>query len=197
MQDQVNNNNNRLPQGLVELSVPVAPAPILEDAIEYPLSEDTPARFVSFYWEPAGDEACYDDGRFSGTGDWRGYQIYIYDRLVGPHLRGLDLGSSEQRNTHRLVLDMETRKLYAATERDARRALADQWQRPAGSEAPAPLKLSPEDLAELDKKLKEGWGKLPTEEEFQSYLARRDKALSALTLWLDEQQALAARPASK
>jgi len=56
---------------LTALPIPVPPQ--LETALGY----EGDARFVAFYWEPAGDEAMYDDGRISGTGCWTGYLAYV------------------------------------------------------------------------------------------------------------------------
>jgi hypothetical protein len=38
-----------------------------EHAVGYDLDE--PARWLAAWWEPASDEAMYDDGRLSGTGN--------------------------------------------------------------------------------------------------------------------------------
>jgi hypothetical protein len=56
------------------LYVPVPP--MLAEAIGYTgqvLGHPLDARWVGFYWERSGDEANYDDGRASGTGEYTGY----------------------------------------------------------------------------------------------------------------------------
>src|SRR5689334_13072129 len=57
---------------VIPLDLPVPPQ--LEAAVGLP---DTPARFFAVYWQPCGDEACYDNGRSSGTGNWTGYLAYV------------------------------------------------------------------------------------------------------------------------
>ena len=94
---------------LTPLDAPVPP--MLEDAIGY----DGPARWVAFYWQSAGDECCWDDGRASLTGaNWGAYLAYTQHRAVWPHLALYDFGSSDEPARHWLVLDRETRQLYAA-----------------------------------------------------------------------------------
>ncbi len=94
---------------LTPLDAPVPP--MLEAAIGY----DGPARWVAFFWQSAGDEACWDDGRSSLCGaNWGAYLAYTQHRAVWPHLALYDFGSSDEPARHWLVLDRETRRLYAA-----------------------------------------------------------------------------------
>lgn len=94
---------------LTPLAAPVPP--MLEAAIGY----DGPARWVAFYWQSAGDEACWDDGRSSLCGaNWPAYLAYTQHQKVWPHLALYDFGSSDEPARHWLVLDRETRQLYAA-----------------------------------------------------------------------------------
>lgn len=94
---------------LTLLDAPVPPT--LEAAIGY----DGAARWVGFYWQPAGDEVCWDDGRASLTGaNWGAYLAYTQHRAVWPHLALYDFGSSDEPARHWLVLDREARQLYAA-----------------------------------------------------------------------------------
>ncbi len=85
--------------GLTPLKAPVPP--MLEKAIGY--SGD--ARFVSFHWTPAGDEADYDDGQRAGTGEWQGYLAYVDHPTVRPLLTQYQLGSSDSEAEHSLILD--------------------------------------------------------------------------------------------
>jgi hypothetical protein len=80
-------------------------------------------RFVGLYWEPSGDEACYDDGVSSACGvcdNW----LYL-DLVRQPHVRrwldeqGFNLGSSDESARHWLVADALTNGLYAAPRREA------------------------------------------------------------------------------
>lgn len=57
-----------------QIYVPVPP--MLAEAIGYTgqvLGHPLQARYVGFYWERSGDEANFDDGRASGTGEYTGY----------------------------------------------------------------------------------------------------------------------------
>ena len=101
--------------------VPVPP--MLEQAIGY----EGEARFVSFYWTPGGDEADYDDGQRTGTGNWQGYLAFVQHPTVHPELAQYQLGSSDSEAQHRLILDRQERKLYVASMKDAQRLLALQW----------------------------------------------------------------------
>lgn len=97
--------------------------PQLEAAVGY--SGD--ARWFTLAWSPCGDTVIYDDGRGYGTGHGWGYLGFARSPAVAPHLRGLDLGSSEQDGTQRLVIDRVERRAYYAAAEDARRAVRDQW----------------------------------------------------------------------
>jgi len=79
-------------------------------------------RFVALFWEPCGDEACYDDGvsYACGMSDW------LYLRFIRwPEVRrwldeqGLNLGNSDEPATHLLIADAVTGDLYAAPRREA------------------------------------------------------------------------------
>ncbi len=106
-----------------ELPLPVPPR--LAEALGYPGA----AAWVSFCWQPAGDEVAYDDGRLTGTGEGQAYLRYTRHRAVAPHLAPYELGSSDAPARHRLVLDRQERKLYVATDREARAHLRAHWSR--------------------------------------------------------------------
>jgi hypothetical protein len=78
-------------------------------------------RFVALYWEPCGDEACYDDGMSSACGmsdNW----LYL-DFIHQPHVHrwleehSLHLGNSDESAKHWLVADALTGELFAASVR--------------------------------------------------------------------------------
>ena len=80
-------------------------------------------RFVALFWEPGGDEACYDDGRSYACGccdNW----LYL-DFTRQPAVRawldgnGVNLGNSDEPATHWLVLDAASGEGYAAPRQDA------------------------------------------------------------------------------
>jgi hypothetical protein len=80
-------------------------------------------RFVALYWEPAGDEATYDDGTSSACGlsnNWL-YLDFIHQLPVAGWLEenGIHLGNSDQPASHWLVIDSTTGELYAAPRRQA------------------------------------------------------------------------------
>jgi hypothetical protein len=85
------------------------------------------ARLVAFYWQPAGDEAMYDDGRASGDGNW---QLFLTLKDTWPQLDDLNLGYSDLEADHWLVLDRESRRLMALPKAEAQRRLARQWPPP-------------------------------------------------------------------
>jgi hypothetical protein len=93
-------------------------------------------RFVGLYWEPCGDEACYDDGISSAIGmsdNW----MYL-DFIRQPHVRcwldehDLNLGNSDEAARHWLVADALTGDLYAAPSREASTVVRQQ-QLPGGA----------------------------------------------------------------
>jgi hypothetical protein len=101
---------------LIKLHVPVPP--MLEEALGYTGN----GKFVAFYWG-AGDEAYYDDGRSSATGEWDAYLAFVQHPTIEPALRPYHLGDSDSEATHELVLDREERKLYVGAARAVNRFL--------------------------------------------------------------------------
>ena len=84
-------------------------------------------RFVALYWEPCGDEACYDDGQSSACGmsdNWL-YLALIRKPELADWLHGHDirLGDSEREAQHVLLVDALTGDLYGVERRDARSIL--------------------------------------------------------------------------
>jgi hypothetical protein len=87
-------------------------------------------QFVALYWEPCGDEACYDDGVSSACGlcdNWL-YLDFIHRPDVSCWLEenGIHLGNSDQPASHWLVVDAPTGALYAAPRREAHAAVSRQ-----------------------------------------------------------------------
>jgi hypothetical protein len=80
-------------------------------------------RFVALFWEPCGDEACYDDGQSYACGmcdNWL-YLGFIHRPDVRHWLdeQGLNLGNSDEAAQDWLVADALTGDLYAAPSREA------------------------------------------------------------------------------
>ena len=197
------------------LRIPVPP--MLEQALGY----DGSARWVAFYWEPAGDEVMYDDGRASGDGDWWAWLAYVDHPAVGPGLlqkcwrcRGvgttnqlenepcevcdgagllpLNLGSSDFEADHWLIVDRQERRAHVAPVAAAERFLQEQWP-------PVP-ELSPEDaeavLEAFRKAVEEAsrtWTP-PTDEEIEASLESKRRLCADLTAWLDDAAGGAGRP---
>ena len=84
------------------------------------------ARFVGFYWEPAGDEAAYDDGRLTGTGNSTLLLAYRTHPAVCRHLGAYRLGNSETQSEDWLILDRESGTLRVAPREEAGGFLASQ-----------------------------------------------------------------------
>jgi hypothetical protein len=87
-------------------------------------------RVVALYWEPCGDEACYDDGISSACGmsdNWL-YLAFIHQTDVQPWLdeKGIHLGNSDEAARHWLVVDAATCEVYAAPRSEAFRILRTQ-----------------------------------------------------------------------
>lgn len=92
------------------------------------------ARYIGAWWEPAGDEARYNDGIVAADGDWR-----VFQRLVdGPLIIGIwralrseggrfALGSSEEPATHMLIVDRWGRRVFVLPKRAAQRFLEAQY----------------------------------------------------------------------
>jgi hypothetical protein len=100
--------------------------------------------WLAAYWEPAGDEAEYDDGYSAGTANWPVY-LELKKRLgdqVDLALAGtpegrFELGSSESLATHCLLMNLVTREIYITPLDEARRMMREKSESPEIPEAPA------------------------------------------------------------
>lgn len=167
---------------LVPLPVPVPP--MLETALGY----SGTARLVAFYWEPAGDEARFDDGVVSADGDWSAYISFLQHPKVAPHLGAFDLGSSDGEARHWLVLDREARALHALPVREAAALLHQQWA--ARPDAPPTLE-SPEELdALLEAATNEmGWQEVSVDmAAVERRMQEQGARLAEMLTWLDHQE---------
>jgi hypothetical protein len=167
---------------LIPLAAPVPP--MLEQALGY--DHEHPTTWVSFYWEPAGDELLYDDGRRSGDGEWHAWLLYIHHRVVAPHLVRYDLGSSDAPARHRLVLDRRARRLYAAPAREAAATCFAQWP-----VEPLPDPLTPEQARRLSEvytqRVREGLVRddAAIMAEVERRMAAQHRLEGELAAWLD------------
>jgi hypothetical protein len=145
------------------------------------------ARFVSFRWEPGGDEIVYDDGRRSGTGDPWAFLAYRRDRAVEAILSAYHLGYSEEEAEFWLILDREDNLLGVATPGAAAEFL--------GQQHPPRPRLTPEEearaRAELDARVKEmldlgTWEEMKVSTEaLDRSKCERDQALQRMLAFLD------------
>jgi hypothetical protein len=96
-------------------------------------------RFVALYWEPCGDEACFDDGVHSACGMSDNWLYLSFKRQ--PHVLGwldendIHLGDSERPARHWLVADAVTGELVAAERREAF-AIVHEQRLPGAAEVP-------------------------------------------------------------
>jgi len=195
--------------GLTALPIPVPPQ--FEEALGY----EGDARWVGFYWEPAGDEAMYDDGQASGDTNWTGYLAYVDHPAVAPHLmrpcwqcrgRGttndlenepcencygagvlpLNLGSSDFEADCWLVVDRQERRAYVAPVGVAEAFLLGQWP-----ELPQ-IDLTPGQWAEMIQRLQEELGRALTQgpilDDIEDMIRQQQEAVGKMTAWLDEWQ---------
>ena len=175
---------------LIPLAAPVPP--MLEQALGY--DHEHPTTWVSFWWEPAGDELLYDDGRRSGTGEWHPWLRYIHHRAVAPHLIGRHLGNSDEPARERLVLDRRARRLYAAPAREAAATCFAQWP-----VEPLPQPLTPEQAQRLlEIYTREVREHQPRDDaaimaEVTARMAAQRRLEGELAAWLDAQVAPAGR----
>jgi hypothetical protein len=87
-------------------------------------------RFVALFWEPCGDEACYDDGQSYACGccdNWL-YLGFIRRPDVQRWLdeNGIHLGNSDETALHWLVVDAGSSEVYVASRQEARAILLRQ-----------------------------------------------------------------------
>jgi len=86
---------------------------MLEEALGY----TGRARWVTFHWEPGGDELRYHDGTVSADGSWQAWLTFVHHRRIAPALAPSHFANSEAA-AYWLLLDRETRTLWAGTNTD-------------------------------------------------------------------------------
>jgi hypothetical protein len=162
---------------LIALELPVPP-----DAVRlfgYPGQ----ARFVGFFWEPAGDEVVYDDGRLSGTGASFVFLTYRRHPAVGAHLEPYNLGYSDLEAEHCLVIDSEENHASIGT-------LANAWAFLRGQHPKQP-EFSAAQVEEarrlLEESFFEGWREVRVDpHEVEKLLIEQRRAFHAVTSYLNQ-----------
>ena len=162
------------------LSIPVPPAPVLEQAVGYKNERDV--RYLSLWWEPCGDEVMASDGFVTFTGNWSGYLAYVHHKKIYPYLKLYNLGSSDDPAEYHLVVDLQERKVYAARCTEAEMVLAEQW---AIAQA-EPALVSVGYLDDLLPCMVEQTQSLPSMDEIMHQMDEDYKAVRALTHWLNK-----------
>lgn len=80
-------------------------------------------RFVALYWEPCGDESCFNDGVHSACGMSDNWLYLAYKRqphvLAWLDVNDIRMGDSERSARHWLVADAVTGELAAFEWREA------------------------------------------------------------------------------
>ncbi len=179
------------------LYVPVPP--MLAEAIGYTghvFGQPLDARWVGFYWAMSGDEANYDDGQASGTGEYTGYLAFVDHPKVAVHLRHFDFGSSETQPRDYLVLDRAEQRLYALPVELAQQFLQLQWReagQPSDNQPGTATNLTGalvEDLtAALDLNT---WQEVRPPDDFDAHvraaMQRQGQLVHDLVEWLNGQQ---------
>lgn len=157
--------------------------PMLVEAVGYP----GPARYVSFYWTPCGDEVMYSDGRLSADGHWHAWLLFTRHRAIAPHIAPYNLGSSDEEATHWLLVDRETCALYIGTPGEVlpvlRGQYADQEQPREAQGEGIPREITLEDFRSLIDSFVEVSG--PKPEEIIAAMRRQDALTEELRVWLD------------
>ncbi len=166
---------------LIELNILVPPAPVLEQAVGY--QNYRKARYFALWWEPCGDEAMVSDGFVTFTGLWSGYLAYVQHHHVHPRLTAFNLGSSEESAEYRLIFDLEERRAYIATCREAENLLTSQW----GNLQEKPVTISQTEMEKLLADLTEQLSHFPSMDELLSQMAEDQQNVKTLLQWLDEQ----------
>jgi hypothetical protein len=162
-------------KGLTPLQAPVPP--MLATAMGY----TGDARHVAFKWTPYGDEALYNDGRLSATGNWQAFLAYIQHPAVSPLLSAYDLGSSDREARHCLILDREKLELSIAPVTEANAFLAEQWP------PEPPIRMSQQEaLAAISEALKQVTQPEDIDiEEIQRRIEAQYAMIENMQRWLD------------
>ena len=162
-------------------------------ALPYPpnlaevLGYSGPERYVAWWWDPAGQEACYADRTRTAMGAARNaaWLTFIQHPVVRPHLTGWQLGTTGDAPRHALVIDREKEAVYAG-EKEA--VLAWLTETPTPSADPTPLTVTREDLDRLMEEAHHAMQQA-TPGLVMEALRKDQQVLETLKDWLDQQEA--------
>ncbi len=170
-----------LPKKITPLSIPVPPAPLLEDAVGY--RSRNPARYIALWWTPLGDEALLADGLFSGDVSFQGYLAYVQHNTIWPSLHKYNLGSSEDMPEYCLLVDLQERRAFAAPLADGCHFLASQWSTSAIPE----VDLTTVNLDNLIALIENDFHETPQQsfDEIAEVMRREQEAIGKMVAWLD------------
>jgi hypothetical protein len=162
----------------------ITPVPVkLPAAFEAAMGYGRAMKWVSFCWEPCGDESWFDDGICSGTGHWHGFLEFTRHPNVAPWLKGYNLGNSDEEATHALLCDLESRDLYVG---DRREVAAFVHEKVMGG-APAPvIDITELDMEEVTARIREFMREVPAPsiEEIEEKMRRDQLAVRAMVAQL-------------
>jgi hypothetical protein len=158
---------------------------------EAALGYEGDARFVAFYWEPAGDELMYTNGQISANGEYAPWILWRRHIATAPTLFGYDFGSSDTPARHWLLLDREDRRFYVGEADQVARFF---HQLPEAIEAREAWEaLDPEERKRLQT---EAWGsvqeamkRMPqvTMADIEERVRNAHRLYRKLSVWLDQQ----------
>jgi hypothetical protein len=164
----------------------MTPLPILvPQQLEEAVGWSGDARWISVCWSSCGDAPWIEDGRSSQTATPWAMLAWWRHASVAPHLRHLDLGSSEADGTQRLLLDRQERRTFVADTTEARRVVRDQW--PAEPE----VELTADQWQQIVEEVRQQMlnRPLPSMEQLVEQLKRNSELVGEMIRFLDARQA--------
>lgn len=164
----------------------------LPGSFEKALGYDGKMKWVAFYWEPAGDEAAYNDGVCSADGNWFGFLKFVEHPGVMPHLQQYNLGSSDFEAEHWLLADLEDREIWVGPQGEVakfvRREAEKQFAVPFPPRTEIPGERLSQILSEITEDLREEiktWP-VPSMEEIEKRIAEDHQAVETMVRELDK-----------
>lgn len=158
--------------------------PMLCEAIGY----QGKARFVAFYWTPAGDEVIYTDGRISADGCWIAWLLFTQHHAIAPHLEPYNFGSSDEEAIHWLMINRESHQMYVGTRQAVYQFLIEQFAEQSRYDEllnnESVKKISFEDMRSF---LLQAFAEMPTpsNEEIMEDMRKQNARTEELRVWLD------------